>query len=149
MLTKEQQAKVFGLYIGSKVLVKGEEFELAGIIWDNRHPELSILLYNVNKGYRESVYFKDGWPPIILTPLSEITDEDKIYLIKGCYNTHINYEDPSPLYEWKDEWLTWRMISAAADYLRSKSYHVPYLGMDLYECGLAITANSLTKNGKK
>ena len=142
-LNKEQHAKVFGLYIGSMVIYPdGEIVTIVGIT--PYEGMIQVLKSNDNV---------DWWnyhnAKLILTTLSEITDEDCFYIANLKYQYKEGYDLDLAIKMGKIlaeiiggnyslKWSFGREIMEIIDYLRSKSYHIPYMGYDLYESGIAI-----------
>jgi hypothetical protein len=150
MLTNEEKAKVFGLYIGCSYRYYNKTAVIDGLvisdIEDNDHA---------------------GNPQLILTDLSDITDEDAIEVAR-ILDTWLVEEMEHELVREKmgtiGEMITIRGASdhsryvkfympmghifcsenentgnpEAIDFLRSRSYHLPYKGINLYEAGIAI-----------
>lgn len=159
--------KAFGLHIGSQVKTHDGIGELSGVIETDPftrayNPKLEKMDFAVRVYYPEKTTdgYDYGWYNIndcqlLLTPLSEISDEDLLEVAKltGWFNWYnspnmqyfknihgnpcVSNADRIGKYESfclkEDE-----LLSAQADYLRSKSYALPYMGIDLFESGIAV-----------
>lgn len=101
--------------------------------------------------WNEITFYNYGECQLLLTPLSEITDEHAVEVARIM--NIIDAECPQSDYpHWieytKRTYLTDLKMSKyafsvhAIDYLRSKSYHVPYMGIDLFEAGFAVEIKS-------
>lgn len=102
-LTNEEIAKVFVMYLGCDVLVKGGSFEylkgerperLLGVINDYTHQFFTAA----TEGLRNNFYFKDGEYKLLLAPLSKISDEHAVEVakieyahLKNCTNERITF----------------------------------------------------------
>lgn len=164
-LSNQQRTHVLGLYIGGKVRYKNE-FGTYETIIDGLF---------IGKYMATGIYFK-----IILTPLSEITDEDARELCKilGEYcpeNAYLSKQKDNALkrewsrlsymsYDWLEKRQTEHIIlnfsddglhggksiyypstgQRQADFLRLRGYALPYMGIDLYEAGIAIKPTAVS-----
>jgi len=133
-LTNEQEAKVFGMYAPCEVehtdsMGAKETARLIAVDFSSgdlvcTEPSGGMYDYNIQNC------------KIIAKPLSEISDEDAVEM------AYIHWPDMRG----KDvnvEWLKMTLgticrMSDITDFLRSKSYALPYMGIDLYEAGIAI-----------
>ncbi len=135
-LTKNDKARVFALYLGAKCRrfyrQTHKTYEDDTIVLDSEN------FHGISNG-SGSYYYK-----LILKELSEISDEDatKVSILAG--NEIEN--DFVPTGAQKQTFLD-SLNSAidmdilpynVADYLRSKSYHIPYKGVNLFDAGIAI-----------
>lgn len=80
----------------------------------------------VNNGDRGKLYMNE-LPPLELKRLSEITDEDAL----KCWENDTYIPSNEDIKEVKRLFL--EMTSVNADYLRSKGYAVPYMGVSVEE----------------
>lgn len=122
--------------------------------------------------YESACYELHGKAKLILTPLSEITDKDAIEvarLIRPANNykvirhgKHIYYVDVTELSfaalnvnifflngkitPTFNKEPTGECTRDAVDYLRSRGYMLPYMGIDLYEAGIAIKPSDLNND---
>ena len=110
-INNENKAKFFALYWGQKVI----------------KDDVSQLLYvspNINLEH-------DSWY-LNLKPLSSISDEDR-NVVSTYYNTNLIKIDEYGGFEpWYDgNFKPWRSIQI--DYLRSKGYALPWMGLSVEE----------------
>lgn len=97
---------------------------------------------------------------LLLTPLSAISDEHAVDVARICFGEHfpekLKYEDgqfairygkriAGGLSTTMRKGLEWVHI---IDYLRSKSYHVPYMGIDLFETNIALDVTKINEDGE-
>lgn len=151
MITNEMKA-VYGLYIGcscefyigfdnyAKGKLVGIKTDMA-IIEPFPEQETAVPLLLHRNGKPDVLGCR-----LILTPLSEITDEDAIAICK-MGNDRLSQPE--------DQLVVGRQIAAnmvsvfieepflynyveIIDFLRSKSYMLPYMGIDLFESRIAI-----------
>lgn len=124
--------QVFGLYPNAKLVEsKGVTFHIASLDFiGNRIHGIST-----HDHHRGCMYNLDPkLHSLILTPLSEINDEELIEIAK--------------FFKWEEFRLNTTLAvlgvfikapnSSLTDYLRSKNYCLPYIGVDLIEAGIAI-----------
>lgn len=130
-MRNEMKAKIFGLHIGCKVAMS------------DHNPEYTRMLsYRVIDGHEISIEEAMMWnKKLILTPLNEITDEDKLAIA----NIHLASFIDQDAYQKEDRLYLGQLLTTVGtlkphiiDYLRSKSYALPYMGIDLFESSLAI-----------
>lgn len=131
-LTAEDKARVFAQYLGCKYTdTTAEEPEVFPVIGETitcfeRYPRAMATAQ------------------LILRPLSKISDEDKSEVCRLADNT---IDTDHVLTEKDKKNLVKGMYDAMnegefpyhiADFLRSRSYMLPYKGIDLFEAGIAI-----------
>lgn len=114
--TIENKAKLFAIYHGQKV---------------HRVPQNNIL-HEVN--YESYLHLDDeDW--LELTPLSQISDEDAIEVAKR--NPYAAYKEGIDKCDYikhvKENIKTMVIITPISDYLRSKGYAIPYMGVSVEE----------------
>jgi len=169
-LTNEIKLKIFSNYIGCRVKYIGTDgeykegmsdtnkddynyrFILTGIKKDNHWCTTALFGDILN---REDLVVDTNIETdindckLILTPLSEITDEDAIELTNILGWKGLNSGEAKALFglffliksndNLKSQLLyDLNDICMVYDYLRFKGYMVPYMGIDLYEAGIAI-----------
>jgi len=147
-LTNEIKARIFGQYLFCPML-------------RNKNIEGNDVIVQVIPEYIDDILEAVYDYKLILTPLSEITDEDLkelgdlcgivgevIIWIRGDYSVTICNTIKSRMVKIYYSGSNSRIIDKGfeiieyntliTDYLRSKGYMVPYMGIDLYEAGIAI-----------
>lgn len=120
-LTTEDKERIWGLYIGSKYkFPNGKNEEII----------TGVVCYNAAYGNYDA--------KLILKDLSDITDEDAIEVanIIGLKE----WEEEDKLAYGKEYAMEYGngIIYRVADFLRSKSYMIPYKGINLFDAGIAI-----------
>lgn len=177
-LTMEERAKVFMSY----GLLKEVATPNGNLKVTSYHIDSLVTLGGKPWSYKEC--------QLILTPLSDITDEDVIEVAKIIMRRHNrHYKDGEVVYKVETEKLNGcptvgiyvqgrtkgsysiriepdavclmkhkdSLLSSgqcfhvpnqyeAADFLRSRSYHLPYKNIDLYEAGIAVKPNKTNSN---
>ena len=155
MPTNEEKARVFAMYLGCKAydLYAERESVLTGVLSTNVALEYRGLSFSRN--YNEA--------QLILTPLEDITDEDAVEVaniirpgkwkvkrhaqyIKYIDVIHDEYEYISiniffltgKVTPYFDDKPTGQCTLDAHDFLRSRSYALPYKSKCLFESGIAI-----------
>lgn len=138
--------KIFALYLGSQVL---DDQQVTRELRAVHNHGFCTLSYN-GIGEQENIEIDDL--QLILTPLSEITDEDAIEAYKLEFP---KWDEPLSAHEeeigasklnreeiidvMRNEILPdGEMSFRTADFLRSRSYHLPYMGLDLYQQSIAV-----------
>lgn len=127
-LTNEIKSKIFHLYCPCEVCIQIDNYgirKMTGVKQSSPH-----LLVGVETLDIESC-------KLILTPISEITDEDAIsaYDIEHPKNEASDLDKVESLKMWIETDAIGRDV---ADFLRSRGYALPYMGIDLFETGIAI-----------
>lgn len=152
-------AKIFGLYIGCEIKCTGGHF-IANSNSKNENGELILSPSILADCYEKTFNYSDF--KLLLTPLSEITDEDAIEVGKMC---RIRSNDEKELaytgimiplfhldnYTWDNNHLydnartrsliadlRPRYMLKVIDFLRFNRYALPYMGIDLFDAGIAI-----------
>lgn len=167
MITNEMKAKIFGLYIGCEC------------VYDNSMPLSrhagNILGYDYRYGFMISTknaivpfrFVSQEFTQLILTPLSEITDEDAIEvarLLDPWLVEQMAYELTREKISDKGHIITIEGMRdksrkvriflpmghvfcsdnentinpGVIDFLRSRGYALPYMGIDLFQSNIAI-----------
>lgn len=168
-LTNEERARIFGMYIGNKCLIKIEQ------------GSYSTVLQVTGDMINNYLSYKDGDRVdfvLLLTPLSKITDEHAIEVAKiwhpnyywkvikkskgillvecddyimwiDCVNASFYFEEKYIGFENIDahrgekETTYCENIVEIIDYLRELGYSLPYKGKCLFELGIAIDKDTL------
>jgi hypothetical protein len=129
-LTKEERAKIYSLYYGADC------YHYTG--WRDGATEKITA--------KHIAMIEDGgskYSQLILKDLSEITDEDALNVAKTHYENREEMIAASPqryIKNVKEHVLTPIEVLPyyITDFLRSKSYALPYNGHDLFTLGIAI-----------
>lgn len=100
--TIENKAKFFAQYWGQAIL---------------RMPEETVLFISNQNNLSYEEVLEQGW--LILKPLSSISDEDAIAL------SHESHKDAAIYY------AKWKPNAYDSDYLRSKGYALPWMGLSV------------------
>lgn len=142
-LSKEDRAKVFALYLGSNVMVS-DPFNpndpirpeiLVGVIADPTEQFYTIKDAWLRNGY----YFKDSDYKLSLYDLSDITGEDANSVLSIIWQdsrqrpTNGEYMAQN-LHLSLPIWIAMEI----QDFLRSRSYALPYKSVNLFDAGIAI-----------
>lgn len=167
-ITNEIKAKIFALYIGCYAYVKHQELEnfyfndkIIGISYKKSFDKWGIKT-------SKSIYdYPISDCQLILKPLSAITDEDAIEVLfigeqdesreiikVKRYDKGISIEyrfinkkpelNNSNGYCYSEVGMVFSAFNLGIleiDYLRSKGYMLPYMGIDLFDADIAITHN--------
>lgn len=159
-LSNEQKAKVFALYIGGAIMTLEGCGEIIGILAEtdpftrDYTKSLNDLDHAVrvdfgkgsNKGNNYG-WFNTEECQLILKPLSKISDEDAISVAKLMPNYDpldqtASDEEILEILVFDGKEATTEHIEELPlkiyDFLRSKGYALPYMGIDLFESGIAI-----------
>lgn len=146
-LSKDQWMKVLSLYIGCSVKigsiqpVRLTKINTEGETVGGVHEEYGFM--------RNGIWLLDGTPAVrlILKPLSEITESDLTEIAKmyggiraKLDDLHLQVIDANNMVP-KWFYLKGDIPHTLVDFLRSKSYMLPYMGIDLFESGIAIPNN--------
>lgn len=139
MITNEMKAKIFALYLGSPFQVEyvsvtdGTEKTL-------KHDCLTVFDLYIHNPEKDKYHELK----LILKPLSEITDDDLTEIAKmyggiraKLDDLHLQVIDANNMVP-KWFYLKGDIPHTLVDFLRSKSYALPYIGIDLFESSLAI-----------
>lgn len=140
-ITKELRARIFGLYIGADVTYAhtGEKsYTIKGV--DDMFCFVQEKVGNVR-----TCYFIEQCK-LLLTKPENITDADAVAafdLIGGPVSS-----ENSKVVIVKN-WISWNQLDYdLADLLRSKSYGINYMGINLFDAGIAIEkTQTLTGDG--
>lgn len=147
-ITTEQIAKVFSLYLGNRVLAAEGTYLPLTI-------ERLSAIFNASTNLHEKGI---GHYKLILTPLLELTEKDALdvariigvsygndpesdahFDISGLsYYLHELFEKNSDIRDVPGDKLL-----NLVDYLHSRGYMLPHMGIDLYESGIAIKSGAL------
>lgn len=164
-LTSEIKAKIFGLYLGSPIRVSQNKLFIDDTINNGStiHGHEFTIWDVHDTGYGSKAFDVR----LILKPISEISDEDAITVAKmlGCeVELDEKIYPPNPMLRNIPKLTTDQKLSNIgkrelnildntvgvnpmefdiADFLRSKSYALPYMGIDLFEAGIAILKNKI------
>ena len=141
-VSKKVKIKMFCTYLPCKGHYKptGEVVSMGGYSDDTAYIE-----YWPMKDHNDSEWSHIDNFQLALTPLSEITDEHAIEVAtmaskakfeQDLYNGRIIISDIIKNRPIKT--LHPNTLLAIFDYLRSESYMLPYMGIDLFEAGIAI-----------
>lgn len=162
-LTNEEIAKVFALYLGCKMeytSVFDPNLKLRGNLLGVCSYTTELLLTDDSSDLNNQSVI--GHAKLLLTPLSNISDEHAIEVAKILYPDHHNnnytvqrennrvdvwfgyncvhiYHDGS-IKGKEDGWINYEV----ADQLREWGYMLPYKGFDLFELGIAINKTKTT-----
>lgn len=156
-LTIDQIAKVYGRYLQCKVRNKpytgfppserdyyAVDGTLLGINMTGTVAPITVSIQNYDASgakWDKLTVLPIEDSKLILTPLSEITDEDAIEVAEICgFNSN-----QKQMGKWfvkdglmhKADFCADKYVQLI-DFLRSRSYALPYTGIDLYEAGIAI-----------
>lgn len=131
-ISKEVRAKVFCLYYGCQVQKRND-----------CEDELSIFTFN--SSYNIGAVVDDESVQLILSDLSDISDEDLIDVsrVAGLSDDEIDSFD-NINEESKKAWAANidDLLYPMADFLRSRGYMLPAHGItDLFEAGIAVRKN--------
>lgn len=139
-LTMEERAKAFGLYAPCKMAECNKDGSL--FVGDNGN----WCIENCTLTYAHYVGKGTAWPyKLILTPLEEISEQDMISVF-NIEHPKSNASDWAKIDSVK-MWIEQMSISYdVADFLRSRSYHLPYKNINLYEAGIAVKPNKTNSN---
>ena len=139
-MTPEQRLQVFMLYPNAKILLHGDVYEVFG--WD-----IGRLTLKDENGL-ESVYHDEC--QLILRGIDQLTEEEKRELLKMVTkNSGVTYDHLTigGVYLHFDNNVEGRICEVyslplfMSDYLRSKNIALPYMGIDLFEEGIAVREN--------
>lgn len=117
-LTKELKAKFFALYWRQNVLTDGIERYTVCSTWNFKHPGFYLLL----------------------KPLSQISDDDVIEVVKIIgYDDRLKFSQVEEIKEWFIDRFgigyikhKWDCLNAF-DFLRSRGYAIPFMGISVEE----------------
>jgi hypothetical protein len=134
-ITNEIRAKIFALYLRCEIMNVDQKEILIGICGD--------MIYSDWRGLKNVCGIDET--QLLLTPLSKITDEDKIEVAKMAgydpklYSIEYSQDTFSFCCSSSSSYIELKYLQfGVVDYLRSKSYHIPYQDIDLFEAGIAI-----------
>lgn len=129
MADNELRLRAFAAYMPCVVVADKMEWAIYGVNhWDNT---ILLLIDGNTESYPADEHYR-----LLLTDLSEITDEDRSHCIKIVFHDDVCTEKRKEMF---DELLKQRRIGFhGIDYLRSKSYNLPFMGFDLVKEGIAI-----------
>jgi len=158
-ISNEVRDKIYGAHIGCEVKCK----KLSG--WTlSRHTTTLSLHFLAN--------YSDRIDKLLLTPLSAISDEHAVEVAKLVNENAINREHCAIPFQVvrednrTDVWFGFDCVHIyhngsildnkttgwvnmdVSDFLRSKSYHVPYMGIDLFETNIALDVTKINEDGK-
>ncbi len=142
MITNETRAKIFALYLVCDICYENSTTDdiivdkLNGVMFDYCiEGEITVSLPMLDAPIQDC--------QLILTPLSEITDEDAIEVAK--MNNLLYRKAISGRNEGIDKQaiafgkrMAREADFATGDFLRSRGYMLPYMNIDLFEAGIAI-----------
>jgi hypothetical protein len=144
MLTTEEITRVYAMYLGGQVRYAGCTWDLRGV--DSNEILDTITIANPNDGEDWTVTNEWDKFQLILKDLSDITDEDALNVAKMI--DVYPYETDRYKIDRVRSWLNKPNIfghesflgsmSSVFDFLRSRSYHLPYKNINLFEAGIAI-----------
>lgn len=163
-LTAEDKARVFAQYLGSKCSTpdgEGKLVQAPNIMFPNkvavhfgakmvktinsvdeykaiRNHGVYLIKSKVLTPFSGDVQDNielPGGVQLILRPLSKISDEDAIEVYKMVRG--VTSDDRLMIYKGR-YYAKVALNTEATDFLRSRSYMLPYKGIDLFEAGIAI-----------
>lgn len=148
-MSKEDRARVFALYLGCDLDLGDNEHTatLAGVGMD----DFTSIEHSTGSYGEHSIH--DQSTKLILKDLSEISDEDAVEVAKILKVSYSNNPESDAcfditglayflqeLFETGSDVMsvTGDKFLLLSDYLRSKSYMLPYKGQDLFTTGIAV-----------
>lgn len=141
MTETEQKARFFALHYGHSVIAK-VPFQKGKFEFTKDSPVLILGWASLHEIFNTN---SENWA-LLLTPLSAITDEHLLGLINSVYPKHkirdvfmigdeINFQILStPSNDWLERKLILagnNLIAIVCDYLRSKGYALPFMGISV------------------
>lgn len=162
----ELKYQFFGLHLGRKVLNDGEIFDLSGLTDYGLFSPVAILSDGIENDATHHRYIKNC--QLLLKPLQDISEQDAVEVAKIALGekeiNHKGFEkfDSHSIvwFEKNEVWIHFESnrvliarfaigkaialpcsIYPAADFLRSKGYCLPYMGIDPVKEGWAVPEN--------
>lgn len=141
-ITNEFKARVFAAYMPCVITIDGNRHYLIGVNWGERFLVLGELKEDGTPEFDSLPEYRgmSDADMIELTDLKDITNEDAIYIsvnILGypeTYNQQHLIDNAIRFIVNLKGQLAWEI----ADFLRSKSYNLSFMGVDLVAAGIAI-----------
>lgn len=149
-LSTQDKARVFAMYLNA------ESPTICTRIDDEDKIELMLCGVNTFDEFVQlsdmdgGIFWDEGFNNVqlLLKPLYDISDEDLVTIAQfQGYDGFESIEDERPLYlrNTGRRYIKNVIDYNTADFLRSKSYALPYKGIDLFEAGIAINVNDKNK----
>jgi hypothetical protein len=147
MIAEQTKARIFGLYLGCPVMDVDEPAKRLYLSDVSYHRELDMAMATV----ANEDDIEDWWPrnnldyiKLLLSPLRDLTEEDGNAIAKMCGGVWLKKDDNFWQIVDKDnqvpEWfiLNEYLPMKITDFLRSRYYALPYMGIDLFGSGIAM-----------
>lgn len=141
-ITQEMKAKIFGQYLGSKVLLSSPKYTDGYATGTLCGVNSLIDEYLISWDDGGDWWVLGGQCQLILKPLEDVASDKETCLgVAAIFGVTLQSEHAT-LDNVRQFGSTRAILECTnirvADYLRSRGYHLPYMGIDLYASSIAV-----------